>query len=120
MPLQYLLDEHLDPDYRMGLTRREPELRVRRIGDPDAPSTGILDPPLLRWCEDNDFVLVTANRRSMPVHLAEHLSQGRHVPGILILRRTAAMGAVIDDLLLISGASIEAELRDQIVYVPLG
>ncbi|NMF86821.1 hypothetical protein [Nodosilinea sp. P-1105] len=56
MSLQYLLDEHIPPLYRTQLVRREPELIVRIIGDPDAPAKGTLDPDILIWCEvHNDF-----------------------------------------------------------------
>jgi len=80
---------------------------------------GTPDPEILLWCEANSFLLVTNNRRSMPVHLAEHLGQGRHVPGILTLRRRAVMSAVIEDLLLIAEASRPDDFQDQIFYVPL-
>jgi len=119
MPLHYLLDEHLTPEYRTGLIRREPGLRIWRIGEPGAPPIGTPDPEILCWCEENGFVVVTANRRTMPVHLAAHISAGRHAPGIIVLRRGAAMGAVIDALLLVAGAGLAADLRDQILYVPL-
>jgi hypothetical protein len=76
MTIKYLLDEHISSLYRVQLVRREPELIVRIIGDPDAPSKGTLDPEILVWCEVYDFILVTNNRKSMPGHLADHLSQG--------------------------------------------
>jgi hypothetical protein len=63
-------------------------------------------------------VLVTNNRRSMPGHLAEHLQRQRHVPGILILRPGADFGRIVDDLVLIAEAGLEAELADLIRYVP--
>jgi hypothetical protein len=55
----------------------------------------------------------------MPVHLAEHLAANRHVPGILVLRRKAAIGQVINDLVLIAAASDEDEYCDRIDYIPL-
>src|SRR5207248_3338780 len=99
--------------------RHEPGLIIRQIGAADAPPFGILDPDLLRWCEIHDFVLVTNNRSSMPVHLTDHLVAGGHVPGILAIRRRARIGRVLEHLLAIVGASFENEYQDQIVYVPL-
>lgn len=119
MPVRYLLDEHLSLDYRPALLRRNPALDILRIGDPGAPRFGTLDPDILLWCEEHEFCLVTSNREPMPAHLADHLAQGSHVPGIFALRRGAAMGPVIQDLILIAGASLEGEFRDRIVYVPL-
>jgi len=82
------------------------------------PAKGTLDPDVLAWCEDRTCVLVTNNRRSMPRHLAEHLQRQRHVPGILILRPGADFGRIVDDLVLIAEAGLEAELADLIRYVP--
>ncbi|NET46963.1 hypothetical protein [Okeania sp. SIO2B3] len=66
-----------------------------------------------------DVNLVTNNRSSMPVHLAELLAESGHVPGILVLRPSANIGRVIEDLIAIAGASFEDEYRDQITYIPL-
>jgi len=57
---------------------------VWRIHDPGAPAVGTLDPDLLRWCEVYGVALVTSNRRSMPVHLANHLASGGHMPGVFV------------------------------------
>jgi hypothetical protein len=83
--VHYLLDEHIDPKLRAQLIRQAPDLVVWIIGDPGAPKRGTLDPDILLWCEANGFMLVTSDRRSMPVHLQAHLATGHHVPGILVL-----------------------------------
>ena len=55
----------------------------------------------------------------MPRHLADHLAEGHHLPGILTINLDAPMGAVLEQLILIVGASHEDEYLDRIVYVPL-
>lgn len=117
--IAYLLDEHLPPLYRVQLQRRRPELTVWMIGDAGAPPRGTLDPDILIWCEAHGFILVTNNRSSMPVHLADHLAQGRHVPGIFVFNATVNVGRIIDDLHLIACASLEGEFQDRIEYLPL-
>ncbi len=89
MAIQYLLDEHMPPAYRTQLLSREPGLTIWKIGMPGVPPPGTLDPAILLWCEANNFVLVTNNRKSMPVHLADHLAAGRHILGILTVDVTA-------------------------------
>jgi len=117
--LQYLLDEHIPPLYRTQLVRREPELIVRIISDPDAPAKGALDPDILIWCEVHNFILVTNNRKSMPKHLADHLAQDRHIPGILVMDLGRNIGEIIEELLIIAGASNDYEYQDRIEYLPL-
>ncbi|WP_287358694.1 hypothetical protein [Moorena sp. SIO3B2] len=55
----------------------------------------------------------------MPVHLADHLAQGRHIPGILILNHNFSIGQTLDELILIAEASFEDEYQDQIINLPL-
>jgi Domain of unknown function (DUF5615) len=119
MPIQYLLDENLPPLYREQLLRYKPDLVVRTIGDEEVLPKGTPDPEILCWCEENGFLLVTNNCRSMPVHLADRLGMGRHIPGILVLRRPVDIGRVLADLVLIAEAAEENEYFDLISYVPL-
>ena len=119
MSLQYLLDEHILRALQTDLLRREPALTVWKVGDAGAPSLGTLDLAILDWCERHDFLLVTNNRRTMPRHLADHLSQGRHVPGIFVLNLDMSVPATADELILIAIASVEGEHRDMIQYLPL-
>lgn len=64
--IRYLLDENVNPALNSALKRREPNLTVWQVGKLEAPALGTLDPEILTWCENNGFILVTNNRRSMP------------------------------------------------------
>jgi hypothetical protein len=55
----------------------------------------------------------------MPRHLADHVALGRHIPGILVINPTLAIGELLDELVLIAGASDEHEYHDLILYLPL-
>ena len=117
--IRYLLDENVDPLYRTELLARDPSLVVWRVDILGAPVSGTLDPEILRWCEENSFILVTNNRKSMPPHLQHHLEQRGHVPGILVISEKMSIGETIEELLLVASASFEDEYRDQIVYLPI-
>lgn len=117
--VRYLLDENLSPAWRNQLLHHQPDLMVWMIGDPFAPVQGTLDPEILIWCEEHEFLLVTNNRRSMPVHLVAHLAGNRNIPGILVLRKNAPMGQVIEDLILIAEVGVGDDFRNRIRYIPL-
>ncbi len=119
MSLNYLLDENVDRVYQTQLLQREPSLVVWKVRDPGVPPRGTLDPEILCWCEEYNFVLVTNNRTSMPPHLADHIAQGRHVPGIFILNPNLGIGGNLEELFLIAIASEENEYQDRIVHLPL-
>jgi hypothetical protein len=119
MSIQYLFDENVDPAYVNQIRRRNPDLVVLAVGELTAPSQGTLDPKILIWCEIHNFILVTNNRRSMPVHLTEHLEQNCHVPGIVILNSKLSIGQNIELLLLIYEASFDKEYKDRIYNLPV-
>lgn len=117
--VKYLIDENLPPVYQNQLLLRKPDLVVWAIGDPGTPPKGTLDPEILRWCEQHQFILVTSNRRSMPVHLIEHLNENNHIPGIFVLRPKATIKQILDDLILIAAVDAQSDFCDRIVHIPL-
>jgi len=119
MALKYLIDENVDPIYPTQLRIRQPELIIRVIGEPSIPAKGTKDPKILEWCEEYDFILVTNNRKSMPVHLKDHLQANRHIPGIFILSANLSVGQNLDELILIAECSFNNEYQDRIIHLPL-
>ncbi len=119
MSLKYLIDENVDPLYPTHLRLKQPDLNILVIGDPLTPSKGTKDTVILCWCEEYDFILVTNNRRSMPVHLQEHLQKNKHIPGIFILNPHLTIGQNIEELILIAQGSYQDEYQDQIIHLPL-
>jgi hypothetical protein len=100
MKPRFLLDEHVNRAIQRQLRRLEPQIEVLVVGDPEAPSKGILDPELLIWLEANGYILVSENRSTIPVHLAEYYTAGRHIPGILWIRPSASLGEITEYLYL--------------------
>lgn len=119
MSIRYLMDENLDPLYKAQLLWKKSDLVVYAVGDPGSPPKGTLDPEILCWCEDNGFILVTNNRRSMPAHLGEHLAQERHIPGIITLNGEMSVGETIEELVLIAEVGTIGDYRDRIEYLPV-
>ncbi|WP_193194434.1 DUF5615 family PIN-like protein [Nostoc sp. MG11] len=119
MTLQYLIDENVNPVYPNQIRLREPEIAIKVVGESETPLKSTLDPEILCWCEDNNFILVTNNRTSMPVHLADYIAVNRHVPGIFILNPNLSIGENIEELIIVALASEDDEYQDRIVYLPL-
>jgi hypothetical protein len=114
-----LLDENISPAVRNQLLFHEPSLQVACIGDKAAPAYGTSDEKILKWIEQTGQILVSRNRRTMPVHLQKHLAAGGSIPGMLLLRRRTSMSELIEELLLIWHASHPEEFQNTIRYVPL-
>jgi hypothetical protein len=119
MALKYLMDENVIPAYAKQLRRKRSDLVIWTVGSVGTPGFGTLDPEILIWCEEHDFILVTNNRKSMPRHLVDHLAEGRHMPGIFLLNLDLSIGQNIDELILIADGSLDGEYQDQIIHLPL-
>jgi hypothetical protein len=119
MTIRYLIDENVNPIYPQQLRRRESDIMVEVVGEPVTPPKGTLDPEILVWCENYLAILVTNNRRSMPIHLADHLAQNRHIPGIFILNPEMGIGETIDELVVIAKCSFDNEYQDRIFFLPI-
>jgi hypothetical protein len=117
--LRFLLDEHVAHAIRDQLLRLSPEIEVAIIGQPGMPAKGTLDPELLCWIEESGQILVTNNRRTMPAHLQAHFALGRHISGMLLLRRNAPLGQVIENSFLLWETSTLEEFRDRVLFIPL-
>lgn len=117
--IRYLLDENVDPILRQELLRLEPTLTVWQVGMLGSPKLGTPDPEILIWCEENEFILVTNNRKSMSGHLQQHLAKNRHATGIFTLSENMNLGETIEELLLIASASSAEEYRNLILYLPI-
>lgn len=55
----------------------------------------------------------------MPVHLADHIAQNRHIPGIFIFNPDMSIGETLDELIVIAGGSFDGEYQDQIIHLPI-
>lgn len=118
MNIQYLIDQNLPPLYQEQLRQYFTDLTVLMRGNSNTPPKGTLDPEILLWCEQNNFILVTNNRRSMPIHLSEHLKQNHNIPGIFVLRKKFTIGEIINNLILIAQAGELSEYQNRITYIP--
>jgi hypothetical protein len=117
--INYLLDENVDHRLRTALHQHWPEMAVWIVGDPATPKRGTPDPDILVWCEAHDFILITNNRASIPVHLQHHLAAGRHIPGIFVLNPNLTIGETADELALIWATSEPTEYLDLLTYLPV-
>ena len=90
-----------------------------RVGDPGAPENGTQDPVILDWCMQKGFSLVTNNRKSMPGHLREVITQGRTAPAIFVLNPNMTIGQIVSELHLIWAAAEPHEYANMINHLPI-
>jgi hypothetical protein len=119
MTVRYLFDECFSPKMASGLRRRDPSLEVAYVGKDGVLPKETPDSDVLIWIEENEYHLVTNNRHSIPGHLVEHLTSGRHIPGAFQVPVDWSYDQIYTELLLIAGASFPGEYADRLVHFPV-
>ena len=115
--LRLLADENLDNNILRGLELRSPSLDIVRVQEVDLREAS--DVEILEWAAAHGRILVSQDRKTLPRCTFERVERGLRVPGVFLLRRSAAIGAVIDDLLILAECSEEREWEGRVIYLPL-
>ncbi len=115
--VRFVTDEDFNNNILRGMLRRQPELDRVRVQD--VALAGAKDPDILAWAAEEERILLTHDVSTMTRHAYDRVTRGLPMPGGFEVHRSAAMGTVIDDLLLLAESSEEKEWEGQILYIPL-
>ena len=116
-PPRFLADHDLNDHIVTGVLRREPAIefpRAREVGMSERADEEILD-----YSERESLLVVSHDINTVPAAAYVRLRAGQSFPGLLMVPQSAAIGRVIENLLLVWSASELEEWRDQVVFLPL-
>ena len=116
--LKLLVDQCTNPILMSALRQAEPAIDVIHVGDPGAPPLGTKDPDLLIAAETLGRVLATNDRSSMPGHLIDHYTAGRHTAGVMLMRRGFSLARYVQEILQHWDTTTADEWVDCTVYIP--
>jgi predicted nuclease of predicted toxin-antitoxin system len=116
---RFLVDECVPSSLVRGLRRRLPDVSVVQVGEAATPPKGTPDPELLEFCEQEQRLLITADRATMAACVAEHLRLGHRTWGILVIGPNMSLAQVLDELVLIYEAAESHEWINALLYLPL-
>ena len=113
MALAFLLDENMPGAVGDAILRHnrasDLPLDVVRIGEPDVLPYNSSDLKILAWAEQENRILVTEDKNTMPQHLREHLEAGHHSPDVFIVRKGCRVREIVEYLALAANASESLE-----------
>ena len=118
MKVRFLLDENLSTRLKVAVLRLNPAIDILRVGDPNAPQLGTLDPDILRYLELSQRLLVTDNRTSMPEHLEVHWINDGQIWGLLWVRPKTSIGELAEELFVIWETTEAEEWIDKLDWIP--
>ena len=116
MSIRFLADADLDYAIVQGIRRREPAIDFKSAND--ARLEGLPDDGVLEVAAVEQRILVSHDKRTMPVHFAARIKSGRRSPGVLLALPRASVGDIVESLLIIWSSSREEEWTDQIHHLP--
>jgi hypothetical protein len=115
--LRLLIDENLDHRILPGVRFRLPNLDFVIVQNTDLK--GAKDPPLLAWAAEQNRILVTHDRKTVPKHAYERAEKGVPMPGVIAVPDTLAVGQAIEELVTIIECSEQHEWENLVIYLPL-
>jgi hypothetical protein len=122
MAFRYLLDENLRGPLwaaaqRANARRRLP-LEITCVGEETELPLRMSDQELLLWAEQQGFVLISNDARTMPGHFAAHLDAGHHSRGVFLIALPTSIPEIVEALFYYADASDDDIWRDQILFIP--
>lgn len=115
--IRLLADENFDGRIIDRLRVIRSDLDVVRVQDVGLGNTP--DPEILAWAAEEDRILITHDKKTMGPLATHRVATGQPMPGVCIVKRTAPLGLIIEDLLISMDALSAEEWSNQVRYVPL-
>ena len=115
--LRLLSDENFNGDIVRGLLLRRPDLDLVRVQD--IGLEGADDPDVLARAAEDNRILLTHDRATMPDFAYARVVAGRPMPGVFVLNDRLPVRQAIEELLLGNLCSEQAEWAGIVLYLPL-
>jgi hypothetical protein len=115
--LRLLADENFNGDIVRGLLLRQSNFDVVRVQD--VGLAGADDPEILAWAAENNRIVLTYDRATLPDCAYERIEAGMPMTGVFILNDRFPVGRAIDEILLMDACTEQSEWNGKAVHLPL-
>ncbi|MEM8723318.1 MAG: DUF5615 family PIN-like protein [Cyanobacteria bacterium P01_G01_bin.39] len=114
--LSLLADENFKGAIIRGMFLRQPDLNLVRVQDVGLQELD--DPTILSWAGDNERIVVTHDRATMPDFAYERIANEKIMPGLFVVNDRISIRQSIDDLLLYVMYTEQQEWNKKVLYIP--
>lgn len=115
--LQLLADENFNSDIIRGLLLRMPELEIVRVQD--VGLAGADDPSVLLWAAENNRIVLSHDRATMPGFAYDRVANGEPMSGLFIFNDRFPVRQAIEEIILLATCTEQEEWQGRVVYLPL-
>jgi len=115
--LRLLIDQDLDHVILRALL-----LRVQNLDVITAHQVGLSnasDPEILAWAAEQERVVITHDRRTLPYHATSRIARAEKVAGVIVISRQLPISQVINELEIIVSCSDMSEWENIVKHLPL-
>lgn len=116
--IRFAADENFNNDILRALKRSYPQLDIERVQDTEVYQAD--DPKVLEWAASQNRILLTHDINTMIKHGYERVVAGLPMPGIFAVQESTPIGVVIDELVLVVGASEASDWENLVTHLPIG
>lgn len=116
MPPRFQADENFNAKVIAGLLRRAPSIDFQTAQQ--GRIAGLTDPQVLAISAEQNRILVTHDRETMPGHFKNFIARGTS-PGLLVVSQNLAIRDTIEQILLIWSATDATEWINKIGFLPV-
>ena len=115
--LRIFVDQDFDHDILRGVRLRLPDLDAITALQAGLDRTS--DPEILAWAAEQNRVIVTHVRNTMPGHAYNRVKSGEPMAGVFVVPREISVGQAISELEVLIACSFEGEWFQLVVFLPL-
>ena len=115
--LRLLSEENFNGDIVRGLLLRNPSLDLVRVQD--VGLLGVEDPAVLAWAAEQDRILLSHDRATLPDYAYERVGAEEKMPGVFVLNDRLPVRTAIEELLFVDANSQMSEWNGRVIYLPL-
>jgi predicted nuclease of predicted toxin-antitoxin system len=115
--LRLLADENFNGDIVRGVGLRNPLIDLVRVQD-----VGLLGSPdedVLAWAAENDRIVLTHDRATMPDFAYERVAAEDAMPGVFVINNRFPIGRAIEEIVLLDECSEGDDWTGRVVHLPL-
>ena len=114
--LSLLSDENFNGDIIRRLFLRQPDLDLVRVQDVGLQEVD--DPSILAWAADNNRIVVTHDRATMPDFAYERLVNKELMAGLFVVNDRISIRQGIDEILFLVTCTEQEEWKGIVWYLP--
>ena len=114
--LSLLADENFKGAIIRGMLLRQKDLDLVRVQD--VGLQGLDDPTILSWAAENNRIVITHDRATMPDFAYERVANEEAMPGLFVVNDRLSIKQAIDELLLYAMYTEQQEWNKKVLYIP--